>query len=230
MNSIQHVIESVLATKFFTGDEAPLSATFHSGSPDSSALVIAGANASGKSYMVRLIASWLRVKEAPKVEPIQVSMRYRAGLSVSGFQRTMMFGNEDDSSTGDNSISAIFGAMRTSESRDTPHYVMFDEPDIGLAEEYAIPAGQHIGEFAAKPSDHRGGVVLISHSKPLVRAFINGLGHQPHFLCMEGTAALDEWLATTTVRSVADLQSLRDRARERWQKIEAVEGKGPVKT
>lgn len=229
MHSIQHVIESILETRFFKGDDAPLSATFHPGSENSPALVVAGANASGKSYMVRLIASWLRAKASPKIEPIQVSMRYRAGLNVQGMQRLMMFGNEDDSSTGYNSVGAIFGAIRTSEGRDTPHYVLFDEPDIGLAEEYAIPAGEHMGNFAVTESDHRGGVALISHSKPLVRAFMKGLGHQPHFLYMDGTTTLDEWLNTTAVRSIADLLSLRERANERWKRIEAFESKGPVK-
>ena len=219
MKSIQAVIEHILATRYFVGDSAPLKATFHRSSADCPALIIGGPNASGKSFMVRLISAWLQHKESPKVETIQVSMRYRAGNEVYGPQRVMMFGSEDDNSTGVNSVSGIFGAIRTSNGRTSPHMVVFDEPDIGLAEEYAIPAGRHIGEFAAKKPEHCGGVGVISHSKPLIRGFLDGLGQTPHFLHMDGTLNLEQWLAASNERSFEELQSLSSRSVERYRKI-----------
>jgi energy-coupling factor transporter ATP-binding protein EcfA2 len=223
MQSIKTVIECIMATRYFVGSSAPLSATFHRASDDCNAVVIAGPNASGKSFMVRLIAAWLQNKETPKVEPIQVSMRYRAGNDVYGPQRVMMFGSEDDNSTGVNSVSALMGAMRTSRGRENPHYVLFDEPDIGLAEEYAIPAGRHIGQFVVDKPEHCGGVALISHSKPLIRGFVAGLGHTPHFLHMDGELSFEQWLNTSSQRSFEELQSLSSRSVERWRKINALQ-------
>jgi energy-coupling factor transporter ATP-binding protein EcfA2 len=223
VQSIKTVIECIMASRYFVGSSAPLSATFHRASDDCNAVVIAGPNASGKSFMVRLIAAWLQNKEVPKVEPIQVSMRYRAGNDVYGPQRVMMFGSEDDNSTGVNSVSGLMGAIRTSRGRDSSHYVLFDEPDIGLAEEYAIPAGRHIGQFTADKPEHCGGVALISHSKPLIRGFVDGLDQTPHFLHMDGELTFEEWLSTTGERSFEELQSLSSRSVERWRKINALQ-------
>jgi hypothetical protein len=169
------------------------------------------------------MAAWLQNKEVPKVEPIQVSMRYRAGNEVSGFQRVAMFGSEDDDSTGVNSVNAMLKALNTSRARDNPHCVLFDEPDIGLAEEYAIPAGRHIGQFTADKPEHCGGVALISHSKPLIRGFVDGLGQTPHFLHMDGELTFEQWLNTTSERSFEELQSLSSRNVERWRKINALQ-------
>lgn len=217
MNTVKKLTQEVVDCAWFAGEDAPLSATFYAGADESPILVIAGSNASGKSMSVKILAAFLHEE---KIEPIQVSMRYRAGHNVSGIQRVMMFGSEDDESTGVISTSAVTTAFSTAKSREKPHWVMFDEPDIGLAEEYAIPMGRFIARHAKEKSDLTQGIVLVTHSKALISGLMRELSCQPHFLHMDGNGDLNTWLTTSTERSIEELESLRAKGRERWRNIE----------
>lgn len=212
----KELVEEVFEGSWFTAKEAPLVGTFHPGDDNSNVIIVSGTNSSGKSMVLKIFSAILALDE---IEPIQVSMRYRAGHEVSGIQRAMMFGSEDDESTGVISIAAMETAIRTANGRNKEHWILFDEPDIGLSEEYAIPMGRKIGLTAAKLPKHTQGVVIVSHSKPLIKGLLRELGYQPHFLHLASTNALNEWLNTSTERTLEELDELSASAHKKYLEI-----------
>lgn len=217
MNPALQLVNTIFETTWF-GDDAPLQASFHPGDEDSKVIIVGGTNASGKSMVIKILSA---VMGRDKVEPIQVSMRYRAGMEVPGFQRAMMFGSEDDESTGVISAQAIQGAIRTAQSRTAPHWVMFDEPDIGLAEEYAIPMGRLIGRFTGSPGEFTEGLAIVSHSKPLISGLLKEVALKPHFLHLDSEENLEQWLSTKSERTVDELYELGTKGITRWRQIQA---------
>lgn len=214
---IRLVTEMLEDCYLFEKNGGPLKGFFHQGNPDSNSLIIVGPNASGKSFSVRLLSSWLNDE---KTEPLQVSMKYR---TQAGIHRAFMFGPFGDSedSTGRVSVTAVEGAIRTAQGRESKHWLFFDEPDIGLAEGYAWAMGALIAECANDgPGPMTQGVVTVTHNKDLVRSLVENSKLTPHFLCMGETPLhLDEWLTLNDRRSVEDLKNLSKVSTEMYRAI-----------
>lgn len=208
-------LEGALASRLFTG-ESPFRGYLTRGAEDSRVAVITGPNASGKSLMVRMLAATLNEE---KVEPLQVSMRYR---TMGGIHRAFMFGSDEDQSTGATSLYAVQGALRTSRERTAQHWVMLDEPDIGLAEEYAAALGAHLASYANDLPEKAKGFVLVTHSRALVRSFVDAMECRPHFVHLESDKSLSDWLATSEQRSIEELLALDALGNTRWSALEAV--------
>lgn len=208
-------LEGALNSRLFTG-ESPFRGFLAEGAPDSRVAIITGPNASGKSLMVRMLAATLNEE---KVEPLQVSMRYR---TMGGIHRAFMFGNDEDQSTGATSLYAVQGALRTSRGREAQHWVMLDEPDIGLAEEYAAALGAHLAEFANDLPKAAKGFVLVTHSRALVRGFTAAMTAAPHFVHLEKEMSLDGWLASSSQRTIEELLALDDLGNKRHSALEAI--------
>lgn len=212
---MQGLFEDALASRYFS-DGGPFQGTFSPGASDSRVVVLTGPNASGKSLLIRLLASWLN---DDKVEPIQVSMKYR---TEGGIHRAFMFGSDADQSTGATSVYAVQGALNTSNNREKPHWVMLDEPDIGLAEEYAEAMGTYVASYGnAVPAMSRG-LVLVSHSRALVRGLVANLAVKPHFVHLGPPQTLESWLDAPTKRSVEDLMQLEQLGTDRFRAVEAI--------
>jgi energy-coupling factor transporter ATP-binding protein EcfA2 len=218
MNETVTLLKDLVGSDWFRDETSPLKATLHEGDAESHVVVVAGTNASGKSLLLKILANWLR---DDKIEPITVSMKYRAGHDVYGPQRLMMFGSEDDESTGVISTSAIKTAFRTARGRDSAHWLLLDEPDIGLSEEYAIPLGRFIGQFASDCGANTKGVAIVSHSKPLIGGMLREMKLRPHFIHVDGTANLGDWLAIKNERTIEELEALSTKGIERYRTIQA---------
>lgn len=134
-------------------------------------LLITGENAGGKTFVSGYLGQVLRLDhEGPeKIEVMDIGMRRR---TESGFGRSLIFGDESWESTGQISVKAITGAIRTSKGRENAHLIVLDEPDIGLSESYQHAVGELLAEFADEMPERMTGLVIVTHSRPLARALM----------------------------------------------------------
>jgi predicted ATPase len=131
--------------------------------------ILTGTNGSGKSFFAGLVGSFTAVQN---LAIIDCSMRRRTS---SGLATAFMYGDESWESTGQISIRNTLAALRTSRGRDIPHYLVLDEPDLGLAPEYAAALGGAIADFCEDMPDLLYGLVLVTHSVPLFRPLRSSL-------------------------------------------------------
>jgi hypothetical protein len=100
---------------------------------DSKVCIITGQNASGKSFLRKILNAR---HQDDNIEYIHLSQCGRS--SSSGLMRAMIYGSEEEDSTGYISVKAIRGAIRTGTARTKPFALMLDEPEIGCSEELAL--------------------------------------------------------------------------------------------
>jgi hypothetical protein len=221
-NPVVDQVQRVLASPLFASQGGPLVATFEEGDPESRVLLIAGDNASGKSLMVRVLASRLN---GDKVEPLQVSMKYR---TMPGMHRAFMYGalGDEEDSTGNVSLIAILGALTAAEDRKSPTWVMLDEPDTGLAEGYCTAMGAYLANFGNRlPLNHCQGLSVVTHSRKLVSSMLFSLDKKPHFLCFadyEGGDLMQAWLEDERDRSIEDLLALGETSLKKFRSLNRV--------
>jgi hypothetical protein len=196
----------------FNGADTPLKAHLSEGSTESKVLVLTGSNASGKSFAVKVLAAWLGT-EKPKVEALQVSMKYR---TMAGMHRCFMFGALGDEldSTGSISTGAVKGALSTAQGRTTPCWVMLDEPDTGLSDDFCPAMGEFIAQAVNQGLGEKcRGLVVVTHSKSLVRAMVETLSETPHFAHLdEAPLKLEDWLTSSRRRTVEELVGLPEKS------------------
>ncbi|MFK4132424.1 hypothetical protein ACI2KR_09110 [Pseudomonas luteola] len=154
-------------------------------------VLIAGKNASGKSFIVRHLASIAANKD---ISVRGVSMKNRT--AEHGIARLSVFGSETDSSTGVNSVKAVMkGMVATVDEEDDESLLILDEPDIGLAEEYASALGDYIGSMATQFNAESKLLVIVSHSRALYRTLLDHLEVAPSRLNFgDQSFSFDKWL------------------------------------
>lgn len=199
--------------------DTPLHAQVTPGAGKGKVAIVVGSNASGKSLAVRLIGSWLN-GEKPKVEPLQVSMRYR---TMMGMHKAFMYGpfGDEQDSTGAVSMGAIEGGLMTARGRETPCWLLLDEPDVGLSEDFTYALGEHLARSANEGLGAKcGGLVVVTHSRELVNGMVENLAAAPHFVHVDDNPqTLTEWLAGRRRRSVEELLALRTKSVEVHRKL-----------
>jgi hypothetical protein len=223
-NPVVDLVRDVLeSSPLFAHNGGPVTATFKEGHPESRVLLIAGDNASGKSFMVRILAASLNQE---KVEPLQVSMKYR---TRGGMHRAFMFGplGDEEDSTGNVSLHAIRGALRNAEDREGPCWVMLDEPDTGLSDSYCAAMGTYLANYGnLMPLNKCQGLSVVTHSRKLIGSMLFTLQKPPHFLCFSDYKAQDDllqaWLEDERDRSVEELLALNDKSCELFRSINKV--------
>lgn len=183
---------------------------------NSKILFVVGSNASGKSLVGRIVELVSSEAGFPKRS---CSMRNR----TSGeFGQRLVFGSEDDSSTGENSVHAsIIGLKSTVDSAKTAVLVL-DEPDLGLADEYSAALGQHIAQTVNEHHEKLGLIVVITHSHPLIDAAINALT-VPFSKMHVGDAniSFDEWRSRPfQAATIEELMNLKHKSRDTWCRVQ----------
>lgn len=204
----------------FRDEASPFRAALRRGAV--SLVVVTGENASGKSLFVRIAAEFVR-KEG--ILPVSVSVRERTGTTggeMSGLARVMMFGDEREQSTGATSVSAVRAALNNLE-RPKGSLLICDEPEMGLSEGYARALGVLLGQGAKSLPARCRGVLVATHSRPLVRGIIEGLGRAPTHVACSCTGSpwvgLEHWLEEDEHRSVEDLEALQEAGLERFRQV-----------
>lgn len=182
-------------------------------------VVVTGENASGKSFFVRVAAEVLR--QRGKL-PVSVSIRERTGAGGDGMRKVMMFGDEAEQSTGATSVKVIETAFRNLD-RPQGSVLIVDEPELGLSEGYARALGNYLAQQSRQIPKACLGVIVVSHSRPLVEGLMEHAGRTPTHVSVSADedpeAGLFEWLHSSEERSVGDLLALKDTGFERWRVV-----------
>lgn len=207
---LRHLVEESLA---FADEESPFTARMDAG--DARVSVVVGSNASGKSLLHRILAA---MAHDHGIEPISLSIRERTGSNESpgSMRRRFMYGSEHMDSTGNTSLRTTRKAFETMAGRTGPAMLLLDEPEMGLSEGFAHAFGELIGRLSADVPTSGCGVMVISHSRALVRGLHTGLGARPGYVVTgDGPGTLQEWLDTTETRTVEELEALGTISSER---------------
>lgn len=190
-------------------EAGPITAVFDEG--HDRFVVVTGENASGKSFVRKLLYSIIKQK---KMECIHLSQQ---GRSSSGIASSLIYGDESYNSTGYLTSRLIITGINTCRGREEPHYIIWDEPDIGLSDGYAAGIGVEIRKFVETLPDLTKGVIVITHSKALVRQL---LPINPSHLRLGGCPSLNSWLNSVT--EPLDLKSLSERNELIFKSIQAI--------
>jgi hypothetical protein len=218
-DTLSLVQECLTLDYFYPNDkgEVPIPAKFV---PGNGKLVVAvGGNASGKSFFRRIVQG---VCAKTKIECIHLSME---GRRTGGIFASFVYGSETHQSTGANSSGTVLTAISTSKARKNKHVIFWDEPDIGLSDDWAASTGAEIRSFIEDAPKPLVGVVLVSHSKALVRELIP---LNPHLLSFSETPVgdLTEWLEKPVM--IRPLSELKETSYRRFKLIQAVERKNEI--
>lgn len=184
-------------------------------------VVVAGENASGKSFLRKLVTVF---GQKQKTEVMPVSM---AGRTESGIVRAFVYGSEAWHSTGENSANTVLAGIRTCRSRDNDHVIFFDEPDIGLSDSWAAGMGQTMSDFAATLPEKTLAAFLVTHNRALLSEFLRGYA-EPHYVCFGKKPAptLQAWIDRPI--KAKPIEKLGEESHKRFLAIQKIldEGKG----
>lgn len=213
-DSLKHVISDALSGfEFFLGESPVVPAEWVTADSACRVALVLGSNGGGKSLVRRLLQQEYRRR---KVEVIHISMMSRTS---GGMARMMVYGSEEDSSTGQNSAHTITGAITTCRNRSEDHVLLLDEPDVGMSDEAAMGAGLALAEFCQNLPEHTKGVVITSHNRLLVNEL---LVCQPHYLGV-GKNAPESALAWVNRKIVpVSPEDLQKDAIAKWREIEKI--------
>ena len=207
----------------FANDESPFSAHVTTRGGER-LVVITGENASGKSLFFKVMSAMAKSKAG--ISPITISIRERtgAGLSeMSSFRKTVMFGDEDEQSTGTTSVRTMLSGFKSARSwaEDGKIPLLFlDEPEIGLSPEYAKALGKLIAKETSLLPETSAGTVVVTHNRKLVEGLVDEYGLVPSLVHMGSPSTLDEWLVSTNEKSVEELLGLQAIERERRSMVD----------
>ncbi len=197
-------LDDVLAMPYFEPGFMP-----HAREPGDSKLVVAtGENATGKSFFRRVISAALKKSG---VEPMPVSMELRAG---GGIVSAFIFGDEGRQATGEVTANSVLGGFTTSAGRKNRHAIIWDEPDVGLSDDYAAGAGLEIRDFVEKSGEPLFLCVVSSHRKVLLEQL---LPLKPHHVRFGDRMTLDEVVRSRP--SPKRLEELRERSHALFLKL-----------
>lgn len=214
-----HIIERSF---LFNTDGTPCrAARTEQGSPN--LVLVTGENASGKSLFARIAGATLSQE---KVVPVSVSIRERTGagsFDMSRMRQVMMFGDEEENSTGATSVRVISTAFKNLDHAEGSA-LLLDEPELGLSDGYARALGELIGSRSAAIPSPCIGVMVVTHSRSLVRGLLEGFNDTPVHVAVtaDGTdpqPGLDTWLDEQETRSVDELLALTDLGHQRWRQL-----------
>lgn len=205
------IIHKILELEYFTGDNPVLPAYY---TPSSShLLLLIGDNATGKSFFARLFAAYNYYYHT-KTEPILVNMSLR---TYGGIERAFVFGDESRESTGTISLQSVIKGIATCRSREKNHYLIYDEPDVGLSEGYQMALGRYVAKFMQELPSKTKGVVISTHSKHLVRPLLD---YNPQHIRFGDRLSLNEWLEQEPKeKSEEELLSLHERSFSSYRAI-----------
>jgi hypothetical protein len=189
--------------------------------PDSKVLMVCGDNASGKSLLTNILYQHFNTNEVHMVS-ISLGERTKKGY-MQDVRRFGRYGDEDEESSGVTTIRRIVKDFDRLIVAEEPFVLSLDEPDIGLAETFHSALGELIAtrtnELVSNP--HCVGVVLVSHSRKVFKAFIDYLETPCPIKLRVGCTEtdFDHWFYTPTDRTLTELLNLNDFARQKRKRF-----------
>lgn len=208
------LVERALDLRFFHPEDGqPAAIPFHFAPGADPLVVVVGPNAGGKSFFRRVL---MALCQDQKTEAIHISMEGRRRIGERPWL-AMVYGDELRHSTGVNSINTVLTGVSTCRSREQPHVIIWDEPDLGMSEGAAASVGRVVAEFATAPPPALMASVVITHRKALVAELLAARPHYLHLGTAEAPPSLEEWLAAPPL--VRPLEAIRDEAHARFLRL-----------
>jgi hypothetical protein len=134
----------------------------------------------------------------------------------------MTYGTEQWESTGAISVHTVLTAF-TAQPLDKPSIFIWDEPEIGLAEEAQLGLGQFVHEQMVKGRENLLGCFFMTHSREFVHSFLDY--PRMAFIDLDGQyETAEEW----TQRELHPVtpQELRETGHARFKLVSALLNKG----
>lgn len=203
-------IEKVKDSYWFT-NESPF--RIHYVNNNSKVCVITGQNASGKSFLRKILS--VR-HEDENVEYIHLSQCGRS--SSSGLMAVMVYGSEHENSTGYISTKGIKGAIKTGIGRNKPFSIMLDEPEIGCSEELALSLSMKIKDNVDN-MEHLNTLYIVTHSRNIVTPLLD---LNPNYVNLHNSddiayPTIQDWL-NRKIQPV-DVDELYEKANKNWSAV-----------
>jgi hypothetical protein len=215
-NACRLVEEVLIGMSAFFGDDAPIPYIWKPSTDPRAMVVVLGENASGKSFFRKCVSG---ICSEDKTEIIPLSMAGRRNISYNPVL-ALVYGDESYSATGMNSIRTVVTGVNTCRERDTPHVIVWDEPDIGASDATAAAMGRHLADFAKDQPALTIAAIVATHRKFLVRELADC---SPHYLYLgdsKGPQSLQEWLML--IPPPVTLEEVTNRATLRFAAIQQV--------
>ena len=184
-------------------------------------IVVTGENASGKSLafmiMNQLGRNYAKQDEVD-LEVMDIGMGRR---TRSGIERAFIFGDENTDSTGNISLKVMQTAIANSRKRERCHYLMLDEPDIGVGEGYHNAIGRYLADYAGEMANKCLGLVVATHSRRITERLLEAGASS---LRLGGDLRpVRDWIRDGDIeKSVEDLIGLKDVSLERFRAVAAM--------
>ena len=199
------IIDNILNGRWFK-EPSPFQSHLERGHPK--LCVITGQNTTGKSVLRKIIHNHYYDRN---IEYMSISQEQKC--SGSGIERVLIYGTEQDESTGYNSVKTILKAIQTGQSRENPFAIMLDEPEIGCSEETQAGIGlKLVKEIDTMPN--LDGLYVVTHSRQLVK---NLISIKPTHWHLGNKLSLEEWLERDIVP--ANLEALLVEGKEKWHAV-----------
>jgi len=158
-------------------------------------MVVVGDNASGKSLLRRLFQAFLHDEEG-NPEVMHLSQQGRAN---PGFGRCFIYGSEDDEATSVISARTLIKGMQTSRGREKPHFMVYDEPEIGMSEESALGASLWIKEQLTEDwPKHLNGFIVCTHNRHFATCLME-LPNSKFVWMHQPDATIQDWIGREIV-------------------------------
>jgi Fe-S cluster assembly ATPase SufC len=181
-------------------------------------LLITGENGSGKSLAVeilRQVSHDILQAEGGKLEVMDVGMKRRV---AAGIERSFIFGHETTESTGNVSIRVALRGVANSREREHPHWLILDEPDIGVGDGYHTAIGEYLADFANTLHPACMGFAVVTHSRAIAKELI--AAGASSLRVGQDLRPIGEWLANgDRPKSVADLLALQETVRDKRSSV-----------
>lgn len=199
------------------GDDGACPISIEAGS-NRRVLLVTGENGGGKSLFTKAIATSARRQNKPSDKDFEVMSIGMELRTTSGIQRAFLFGDEGTDSTGKISIGTVLAGLRTIEARNNPHWLILDEPDVGVGEGYRRALGELLAQVSGDLPDQTFGLVIVTHSREIASPLI--AAGATSVRVGEDRRPIREWIEKGDLpKSIEDLKSLGDRTVERFKAI-----------
>jgi hypothetical protein len=183
-------------------------------------LLVIGDNAEGKSLITSQMLSYAHKNSDINGYNIGMQARTRGGI-----ERSFVYANENVCSTGFSTVLSVTGGIRNcvSHSKDSHHQMMLvlDEPTLGLSDRYERPMGEYIANTIKenKELDNFKGIILVTHSKELVRSLINNDVFPTVVYVGDNFKSLNEWLNTSEHATLEELLGIYDKGNAKKRSV-----------
>lgn len=178
-------------------------------------LIVTGDNAEGKSFFVKLFDEYCH--KFARTECLLLGMSLRTDRS---WARSFVYKDESNFSTGDSSINCVIKGLETGRKREQEHYLIFDEPNLGLAESYHYALGEYFAGFVKEMPPLTKGLVIVTHSRKLVRPLLE---EHPHHLRFGDHQKLKDWIEREPKRrTLEELLQLPEKGLKRFRRINQI--------